>query len=103
MPPEAAWWGGSGGGSRVAAARHAPPLWPNPGAILRAAPQVPVQVDHGHPDRDLEPVSSFLDGASGRGLGVLHGGCERLGAVLHRGRIHPHDLPAVSVEVEEAA
>lgn len=40
---------------------------------------------------------------SGRGVGVLHGGRELLGALLRRRRIHPHDLPAVAVEVEEAA
>src|SRR3954467_14308749 len=40
---------------------------------------------------------------SGRGVGVLHGGRERLGAPLHRRWVHPHDLPAVAVEVEEAA
>ena len=42
-------------------------------------------------------------GGSGRGVGVLHGGRERLGALLRRRRVHPHDLPAVAVEVEEAA
>ncbi len=40
---------------------------------------------------------------SGRGVGVLRGGRELLGALLRRCRIHPHDLPAVTVEVEEAA
>ena len=40
---------------------------------------------------------------SGRSVGVLHGGRERLGALLRRRRVHPHDLPAVAVEVEEAA
>ena len=40
---------------------------------------------------------------SGRGVGVLHGGRELLGALLRRRRIHPHDLPAMAVEVEEAA
>jgi hypothetical protein len=42
-------------------------------------------------------------GGSGRGVCVLHGGRERLGALLRRRRVHPHDLPAVAVEVEEAA
>src|SRR3954468_11133674 len=42
-------------------------------------------------------------GSSGRGVGVLHRGGEGLGALLRRGRVHPHDLPAVAVEVEEAA
>jgi hypothetical protein len=41
-------------------------------------------------------------GGSGRGLSVLHGGRERRGALLRRRRIHPHDLPAMAVEVEEA-
>jgi hypothetical protein len=36
---------------------------------------------------------------SGRAVGVLQRGPERLGALLHRRRIHPHDLPAVAVEV----
>jgi hypothetical protein len=40
---------------------------------------------------------------SGRGVGVLHGGRELPGALLRRRRIHPHDLPAMAVEVEEAA
>src|SRR6185312_11246560 len=35
--------------------------------------------------------------------GVLHGGRGRVGALLRRHRVHPHDLPAVAVEVEEAA
>jgi hypothetical protein len=42
-------------------------------------------------------------GGSGWGFGVLHGGRERLGALLRRRRVHPHDLPAVAVEVKEAA
>src|SRR3712207_9046760 len=42
-------------------------------------------------------------GGSGLGLGVLDGGRELLGTLLHRRRVHPHDLPAVAVEVEEAA
>ena len=42
-------------------------------------------------------------GGSGRRVGVLRGGRERLGALLRRRRVHPHDLPAVAVEVEEAA
>jgi hypothetical protein len=42
-------------------------------------------------------------GGSGLGVGVLHGRRERLGALLRRRRVHPHDLPAVAVEVEEAA
>ncbi len=40
---------------------------------------------------------------SGRGVGVLHGGREVLGALLRCRRIHPRDLPAVAVEVEETA
>ena len=40
---------------------------------------------------------------SGPGVGVRHGGRERFGALLRRRRVHPHDLPAVAVEVEEAA
>ena len=47
--------------------------------------------------------SRRLRGGSGRGVGVLRGGRERLGAVLRRRRVHPRDLPAVAVEVEEAA
>src|SRR3954470_19284716 len=42
-------------------------------------------------------------GGSGRGVGVRDGGRERLGALLRRRRVHPHDLPAVAVEVVEAA
>jgi len=42
-------------------------------------------------------------GGSGRGVGVLHRRRERLGTPLRRRRVHPHDLPAVAVEVEEAA
>src|SRR3954453_19812361 len=40
---------------------------------------------------------------SGRGVVVLRGGREPLGALLRRRGVHPHDLPAVAVEVEEAA
>lgn len=42
-------------------------------------------------------------GGSGRAVDVLRGGRERLGALLRRRRVHPHDLPAVAVEVKEAA
>src|SRR4029077_6147739 len=48
-------------------------------------------------------AGSRLSGGSGRGVSVLHGGRERLGALLRRRRVHPHDLPAVAVEVEETA
>ena len=61
----------------------------DPAEVLRAEPVVPRQLD--------------LSRGSGRGVGVLHGGRERLGALLRRRRVHPHDLPAVAVEVEEAA
>jgi len=56
---------------------------------------------------NAEPIpwrcSRRLSGGSGRGVGVLHGGRERLGALLRRRGVHPHDLPAVAVEIEEAA
>jgi zinc-binding alcohol dehydrogenase family protein len=62
---------------------------------------------HEQANANAEPIpwrcSRRLSGGSGRGVGVLHGGRERLGALLRRRRIHPHDLPAVAVEVEEAA
>jgi transposase len=62
---------------------------------------------HEQANAHAEPIpwrcSRRLSGGSGRGVGVLHGGRERLGALLRRRRVHPHDLPAVAVEVEEAA
>src|SRR3954452_15308772 len=68
-----------------------------------------VQTGHG-----CSPVECYVphdDGAraergggSGRGAGVLHRGRRgRLGAPLRRRRVHPHDLPAVAVEVVETA
>jgi hypothetical protein len=61
----------------------------------------------GLPARRLPPAATRPTGErgdrSGRGVGVLHGGRELPGALLRRRRIHPHDLPAVAVEVEEAA
>ena len=55
------------------------------------------------PYRTTTAQARNVGGGSGRGLGVLHGSRERLGTLLRRRRIHPHDLPAVAVEVEEAA
>src|SRR3954452_11788704 len=60
-----------------------------------------------NPPEWLQSASGRADGSSegssGRGVGVLHRGGEGLGALLRRGRVHPHDLPAVAVQVEEAA
>ena len=60
-----------------------------------------------YPPGRLHPAATRYTGergdGSGRGVGVLHGGRGLFGALLRRRRIHPHDLPAVAVEVEEAA
>src|SRR3954453_8805483 len=50
----------------------------------------------------VRPLHHARGGRSVYGL-ILHGRPERLGALLRRRRVHPHDLPAVAVEVEEAA
>ena len=65
-------------------------------------PLGPVRVLSPACSRPTQHTGERGDG-SGRGVGVLHGGRELPGALLRRRRIHPHDLPAMAVEVEEAA
>lgn len=76
------------------------------GAVITrpvAAPARSRRADRGRRHGMRDGARAERGGGSGRAVGVLHGGRERLGALLRRRRVHPHDLPAVAVEVEEAA
>ena len=81
---------------RTIAATPARPTSPRAGTTANASAAA-------EPERFRTATAPRTGGGSGPGVGVRHGRRERRGAPLRRRRIHPHDLPAVAVEVKEAA